>query len=158
MIAKSRLVRALLMTAVCTWVAAALPQAVAPGPGEGKPIILGNSVRSSDRSTPTPNYAALANGLYARQIVQTASSKGDFTIQVWALLVGPRLTTGNARLPGAAVLSLNSGRVELVIGDRRRRLEPGDTASVPEGASLRFVNADEARPAHLRAVVLSGSR
>jgi hypothetical protein len=158
MTATSPLVRALLITATCTWVAAASPQAAEPRPGEGRPIILGNSVRASDRSTPTPNYTALANGLYARQVVQTASSKGDYTVQVWALLVGPRVTTGDAKLPGAAVLSVNTGRVDLLVGDRKTRLEPGDTASVPEGASLRLVNADETRPAHLRAVVLSGTR
>lgn len=158
MTATSRLVRALLITAACTWVAAASPQAAEPRPGEGKPIILGNSVRASDHSTPTPKYAALATGLYARQIVQTASGKGDYTVQIWALLVGPHVTTGDAKLPGAAVLSINAGHVELVVGDRKTRLEPGDTATVPEGASLRLVNADETHPAHLRAVVLSGTR
>ena len=158
MIATSRLVRALLMTAMCIWVSAAAPQAVEPGADKGKPIILGNSVRASDRTAPTPKYSRLANGLYGRQTVQTTSAKGDYTVQIWALLVSPRVTTGEAKLPGAAVLSVDAGRVDLIVGERKTRLEPGATASVPEGAALRLVNVDETRPAHLRAVVLTGTR
>ena len=134
-----------------------LAQAAAQKPAEGKPLVFGDGVRARDRLTPTPQYAALARGLYARQIVQAASDRGDYTVQVWSLLVSPRVTTGEAKLPGAAVITLHAGRVELIAGDQKTRLEPGATASVPEGASLRFVNSDESRPAQLRAVVLSGS-
>jgi hypothetical protein len=136
----------------------ALAQAAAQKPPEGKPIVFGDGVRQRDRLTPTPQYAPLATGLYARQIVQAASDRGDYTVQVWSLLVSPRTTTGEAKLPGATVITLRAGRVELISGDQKTRLEPGTTASVPEGASLRFVNGDDARPAHLRAIVLSGSR
>lgn len=121
-------------------------------------MVFGEGVRARDRLAQTPQYAALAPGLYARPIVQTASARGDYTVEVWSLLVSPRSTTGEARLPGAAVVTVRAGRVELITGDQKTRLEPGATASVPEGASLRFVNGDAKRPAHLRAVVLSGSR
>jgi hypothetical protein len=126
-------------------------------PTEGKPIVF-DGIRQQDRLTPTPQYAALAPGLYGRQIVQTASDRGDYTVQILSLLVSPRMSTGEAKLPGAAVITLRAGRVELITGDQRTRLDPGVTASVPEGASLRFVNSDESRPAQLRAVVISGSR
>ncbi len=126
-------------------------------PEAGKPIVF-EGVRARDRLAPTPQYAALAPGLYARQIVQTASARGDYTVEIWSLLVSPRGSTGEVRLPGAAVVILYAGRVELITGDKKTRLEPGATASVPEGASLRFVNSDDSRPAQLRAVVLSGSR
>ncbi len=126
--------------------------------GNGKPIIFSDGVRARDGLAATPQYAPLAPGLYGRQIVQAASARGDYTVQVWSLVVSPRGSTGEARLPGAAVLTLRVGRVELISGDQKTRLEPGATASVPEGASLRFVNSDDSRPAHLRAVVLSGTR
>jgi hypothetical protein len=125
---------------------------------EAKPATFGESIRSRDRLAPTPQYSALAPELFARKIVETASPHGDYGVEVWSLLVGPHASTGEAKLSGAAVLLLQTGHVELIIGDRKRRLEPGSTATVPEGATLRFVNADDSRPAHLRAVVLSGSR
>jgi uncharacterized cupin superfamily protein len=53
------------------------------------------------------------------------------------------------------MLSLTSGRIEFIAGDLRGKLQPGDTAAVPEGASVRFINADGERPAILRAVIVS---
>jgi quercetin dioxygenase-like cupin family protein len=127
-------------------------------PAAGKPVIFDDGIRARDRLAPTPQYAALASGLYARQVVQTASERGDYTVEIWSLTVSPHASTGEARLPGAAVVILYAGRVELIIGDQKTRLQPGASASVPEGASVRFVNGDDNRPAQLRAIVLSGSR
>ena len=126
--------------------------------GDGKPVIFGKGVRARDPVAPTPQYAALASGLYARQIVQAASTRGDYAMQVWSLLVSPKATTGETKLPGAAVLSLRSGSVEVITAGGKTRLEPGGTAAVPEGSSLHFVNSDDSRPAQLRAVVVIGSR
>jgi hypothetical protein len=126
-------------------------------PAAGKPITFGDGVRARDRLSPTPQYAQLVPGLYTRQIVQAASVRGDYTVQVWSLLVGPRANTAEAKLPGAAVVTLHAGRVELITGEQKTLLEPGATATVPEGASVRFVNSDQKRPANLRAVVLFGN-
>jgi hypothetical protein len=126
-------------------------------PAAGKPITFGDGVRARDPLSPTPKYELLAPGLYVRQIVQAASARGDYNVQVWSLLVSPRADTGEAKLTGAAVVTLNAGSVELITGGQRTRLEPGATATVPDGASLRFVNSDGKRPAQLRAVVLSGN-
>jgi hypothetical protein len=115
-------------------------------------------VRSNDRLTPTPNFSPLASGLYGRQIVTTASAGGDYTVQVWSLLVSPKTTTGAANLPGAPVLIVQTGSVELLVGNRRTRLDSGTVATLPEGEPLRFINTDQSRPAHLRAVVLVGNR
>jgi len=139
-------------------VTAALAQAPERKPDVGKPLTFGDSVRARDRLATTPQYVALATGLYARQIVQTSSDRGDYTVQVWSLIVSPRASTGETTLPGAAVVILYAGSVELVAGDRRTRLEPGATTAVPEGTSLRFVNGDKSRPAQLRAIVLTGNR
>jgi hypothetical protein len=133
-------------------------QPVGQKPAAGKPISFGEGVRARDRLSPTPQYALLVPGLYARQIVQAVSARGDYTVEIWSLLVSPRVNTAETKLPGAAVVTLYSGRVELITGEQRTRLEPGATTAVPEGASLRFVNGDDKRPAQLRAVVLSGTR
>jgi len=119
------------------------------------PITFPKGVRSADPRAGTPPFAAIASGLYARTIVDTQSAKGDLKIQVWSLSVSPKSTTGDVTLPGAALLSLTAGAVEYAAGDQRGKLQPGDTAAIPEGAALRFVNDDGLRPAILRAVVVS---
>jgi quercetin dioxygenase-like cupin family protein len=118
------------------------------------PITFPKGVRSSNPRAATPQFAAIATGLYARTIVDTQSSKGDYKIRVWSLSVSPKATTGDVTLPGAAMLSLTAGAVEYVAGEQRGKLQPGDTAAIPEGASLRFVN-DDTRAAVLRAVIVS---
>lgn len=152
-----RLLTVLATLVASIWVASALSQVVERKPTASRPIAL-SAVRASDRSTPTPNFAPLASGLYGKQIVQTASTRGDYTVQIWALLVSPNTTTGEAKLPGAPVLTVQSGSVELLVGDSKTRLDPGAVATLPEGAPLRLINLDQSRPAHLRAVVLVGNR
>jgi hypothetical protein len=119
------------------------------------PITFPKGVRSSNPRVATPQFAAIAPGLYARTIVDTRSAKGDYAIRIWSMSVTPNATTGNVTLPGAAMLSLTVGAVEYVAGDHRGKLQPGDTAAIPEGASLRFINSDGAHPAVLRAVIVS---
>ncbi len=114
-------------------------------------------IRARNRLAPTPQFTALVPGLYARRILQTASVRGDYTVQIWALLVSPHVDTGEARLPGAVVLSVRTGSVELISGETKTTLKAGATAAVPENASVRFVNSDTTRPAQLRAIVLSGT-
>jgi quercetin dioxygenase-like cupin family protein len=150
---------ALAALAALAYVAASLSQPVEREPAPTHPIVLTSAaVRAADRSTATPNFSRMADGLYGKQIVQTASAKDDYTIQVWALLVSPHATTGDARLPGAAVLIVEAGTVELIQGGNKTRLNAGAVAAVAEDSPLRLVNTDETRPAHLRAVVLSGTR
>ena len=140
------------------YAAASLSQPVEQTPAPAHPIELGTSaVRAADRTTATPNFSRMANGLYGKQIVQTASAKGDYTIQVWALLVSPHATTGDAQLPGAAVLIVQTGTVELIQSGNKTRLNAGEVAAVAEDSPWRLINTDQTRPAHLRAVVLSGT-
>ena len=120
------------------------------------PVTFPKGVRSADPRTATPQFAAIASGLYARTIVDTQSAKGDYAIRIMSLSVSPKTTTGEATLPGAAMLSLTSGSIEYIAGDQRGKLQPGDTAAIQESVPVRFVNADPARPAVLRAVVVSG--
>jgi quercetin dioxygenase-like cupin family protein len=151
--------RQLWRAALLTWIAASAPlvaQPVAQQPPAGKPVTF-DGIRAQDRLAPTPQYRQLATGVYGRQIVEAASRGGDYTVQVWSLLVSPKTTTADATLPGAAVVTVIAGRVDLIAGGKTTRLDPGAAASVAEGAAMRFVNADEKRPAQLRAVVLSGN-
>jgi len=130
---------------------------VLQAPSQGRPITFRDNGQQVDRLAPTPPYAALASGLYGRQIVQAPSQDGGYTVQVWSLLVSPKSTTGEAKLAGAAVLMLIAGRVQVTAGEQRSELVPGATVPVREGAGLRIVNADS-RPAQLRAVVVTGTR
>jgi hypothetical protein len=120
------------------------------------PVTFSKGVRAADARAPTPQFTAIAAGLYARPIVDTQSAKGDYAIRVWSLAVAPKVTTAATTLPGAAVLSLTAGSVEFSAGDRRGKLQPGDTAAIPEGVALTLTNTDPARPAALRAVIVSG--
>jgi hypothetical protein len=147
-----------ILVAALSMTAASAPIALRKSVMDSKPMMFGVGIRARDRRVSTPPYAALIPGVYAREILQTASAHGDYMVRVWAMLVSPHVTTGETKLPGAAVLAVNAGRVELIMGDQKIQLEPGATAAVPEGASLRFVNSDENRPAQLRAVLISGSR
>ena len=141
------------------YVAASLSQPMERKPAPTHPIELrASAIRAADRTTATPNFSRMAAGLYGKQILQTASANGDYTIQVWALLVSPHATTGDAELPGAAVVIVQAGTVELIQGGNKTRLNAGAIAAVAEDSPLRLVNIDETRPAHLRAVVLSGTR
>ena len=45
------------------------------------PVTFSKSVRSSNPRAATPQFAAIASGLYARTIVDTQSEKGDYKIQ-----------------------------------------------------------------------------
>lgn len=146
-----------LLIVVLVIMSPAAGQPISDKPAAGKPMTFGEGVRARDRLSPTPQFAPLAPGLYARQIVQAVSGSGDYTVEVWSLLVRPKASTVDVTLSGAAVVTLFAGRVELITGDQRTRLEPGGTATVPQGASVRFVNGDEARPAQLRAVVIVGT-
>jgi hypothetical protein len=138
--------------------AASAPKAEHAAEMTARTISFGQSIRSPDRMAPTPQFTAVSPGLYTRKILHTASPAGDFTVELWSVLVSPGLTTGETRFPGAAVLSLRTGSVVVLVGEGKTPLKPGATAQVPEGALVRFTNPDEMHPAQLRAVVLAGGK
>jgi len=149
----TRYVRVLIFALMTGAASIGLAQVAATSPAPA-PITFPKGVRSSNPLAPTPQFAAIASGLYARTIVDTQSAKGDYKIRVWSLSVSPNATTGDVTLPGAAMLSLTAGTIEYVAGDQHGKLQPGDTAAIPEGASLHLIN-DGARAAVLRAVIVS---
>lgn len=146
------LIFVLALTFGATTIALAQVAATDPSPA---PVTFAKGVRSFNPRAATPQFAAMAPGLYTRTILDTQSAKGDYKIRIWSLSVSPKATTGEVTLPGAAMLSLTAGKVEYVAGDQRGKLQPGDTAAIPEGASLRFTNSDGTRAAVLRAVIVS---
>ena len=153
-------IRRLLGGACIAWLLTTMTltgQRVQKKPVPRKPISFANGIRSRDRLSPTPQYAPLTAGLYARQIVQASSLHDDYKVQVWSLLVSPHANTTDVRLPGAALVTVYVGRVEVVTGDRKASLDPGATTTIPEGSAVRFVNADDKHSAQLRAVVLVGN-
>jgi hypothetical protein len=153
---ESLLIRAAITVVAVTICLPALAQAE-QAPGPGRSITFRADGHQVDRLAPTPPYAQLAVGLYGRQILQTPSPDSDYTVQVWSLLVSPKTTTGEARLPGAAVLILLTGRVEIATGVQRVALVPGATAAVAENGVLRIANVGE-QPVQMRAVIVTGTR
>jgi|GEM_PF-6446572 len=142
----------ILLTAAMLVVATMTASAQPAGSGFQK-VRFAEGVRAINPMGGAMDYSAFVPGLYIRPMVKTASIKGDSTVTVWALFVGPKSNTAEAKLPGAAMLNLVAGSVDLVTPAATTRLLPGSTAEVPEGTSLHFVNIDETHPAHLRAIL-----
>src|ERR1044072_5099263 len=91
----------------------ALAQEAAPVPRA--PMTYGTDVRADNPHAPTPQFAPLVPGVYAREILNTKSSKGDYVVQIWSLLVSPKSSTNEVRLPGADRKStrLNSSHTDI---------------------------------------------
>src|SRR5262249_47099426 len=119
---------------------------VLQAPRQGRPITFPDNGQQVDRLAPTPPYAALASGLYGRQIVQAPSQDGGYTVQVWSLLVSPKSTTGEAKLAGAAVLMLIAGRVQVTAGEQRSELVPGGPAAGRGGGRPPVLHAPSPPP------------
>jgi hypothetical protein len=122
------------------------------------PMTYETDVRAMNPRAPTPQFAPLVPGVYAREVLSATSLNGDYIVKILSLLISPKTSSNETGLPGATVLSLNAGRVEVIAGNSRSTLGPGGTLAVKEGAVLRFVNSDGIRPAQLRAIVISGRR
>ena len=156
--------RFLPLIAVIGMVASAVPAAgQATNPPEFSaentaPMRFDKALRAVQPRAATPAFKPLATGLLARQIVEASSIEGDYSADIWSLLVGPATETSEARLPGAAVLSLNAGKVDVLVGSEKRSLAPGTSTQVAEGTSFKLINMDKDRPALLRAIVLSAGR
>lgn len=155
-IRKPRLIGAAIAVVSLATSLLALPQ-VQQATGPGRPITFRDDGRQVDRLAQTPPYEQLAAGLYGRQIVRTPARGGEYTVQVWSLLVSPKTTTGELKLPGAAVVMPLTGRVDIATGGQRSELVAGATAAAAENGVLRIVNAGE-QPVQLRAVIVIGAR
>ena len=136
--------------------AAAQTEAVTRAGPEGA-LEFDREVRARNLERAPARYELLAPGLYGRKVVDEPSAGGDYAVQVWGLIVAPGAETEAARLPGAAAVTLRTGRAVMIAGGKEAELAPGEVVLAPEGSDIRFVNPDPARPAHLRAVVLPGS-
>jgi hypothetical protein len=134
------------------------PLALEFRPENTAPTRFDKAVRAREARVATPAFKPLVPGLLARHIVEASSIDGDYSTDIWSLLVGPATETSEARLPGAAVLSVNAGKVDVLIGSEKRSLAPGTSTEVTEGASFKLVNTDKDRPALLRAIILSAGR
>lgn len=154
---KASWISAWLVLVLSAAAAAAQTEAVTRA-GPDAAIEFDPETRARNLEREPPSYTLLAAGLYGRKVVDEPSADGEYSVQVWGLIVSPGTATEGAKLPGAAVVMLRTGRVVMIAGGKEAELAPGDTALAPEGSEVRFVNPDEARPAHLRAVVLPGSR
>lgn len=97
-------------------------------------------------------YAQQAPGLLARQRYEDHGPPG-IRIEVDDLLVGPHQHVDQLRLPGPAVLEINSGAGALWIDGKEQHLQTGATVSVGAQSALDLVNATP-DPLAIRAYLL----
>ena len=141
-------------------------------------VIVGSVASAQDpQSTPIPRapttpekltateprdpYKELVAGLLMRQ---RYAAEGRPAVEVWDLMVGPGKTTQPARLPGAGVLEVRSGRGVLRVGPARpiragsaRPLRTGVVLALDDTAEFILVNEDKETPLILRATVIRGA-
>ncbi len=103
-----------------------------------------------------PNYTKYANGLYTRVLSQTVASSKDYSVEEWALLVGPGKTTDTVTLPGSAVLLVRTGSAVVTLGDRRQDVRLGSSLLVPENQRFSIANSNKERPVSIKAVIVKG--
>lgn len=138
------------------WAPLALSQDdVAIRGGDGTPVVEDPAAQERDFAVAAPGYTRLADGLFVRKVVE--ASGGTYSAVVWMMVVSPGSSTPRAKLPGAALLTVRSGRTVLITDAGKQELELGATAFVPEGQTASFDNVDAERPAILRAVFVSGA-
>jgi len=117
------------------------------------------AVDTAARAAPLPegpNYEKYAEGLYARRVFRTVNPTEEYSVEVWALLIGPGKKTAEVTFPGAATLLVRSGRAVITTRDAKRELGLGASLLVPEGQKVSIVNLDAERPVSIRAVIMKG--
>ena len=112
-------------------------------------------VPAASQSQSAPAFRQFVPGLLVRERFVTEAGPGR-RVALWDLLIGPGMRGAPATLPGGAVLEVRAGTGDIVIGDKKRSLRPGASLAVPEGVSLRFVNARRDLGFALRATIVIG--
>ncbi len=105
-----------------------------PGPPPGE-------VKFSKYQPENP-YTQLAKGLLTRTVFEAASGAG-YRVEVWDLLVGPRQTSSEVTLPGAAVFEVRSGIALITSAGKSLEVRAGSAFSLSEGASFAIENKAE---------------
>lgn len=122
---------------------------------EAEPAVVGDAAPAAPLPE-GPNYEKYADGLYVRRVFQTVNPTEEYSVEVWALLIGPGKKTAEVTFPGAATLLVRSGRAAITTGDAKRELGLGASLLVPEGQKVSIVNLDAERPISIRAVIMTG--
>lgn len=103
-----------------------------------------------------PNYTKFANGLYMRRLSQIVAPSRDYSVEEWALLVGPGKSTDTVTLPGTAVLLVRTGSAVVTLGDRKQDVRLGSSLLVVENQRFSIANSDKERPVSIKAVIVKG--
>lgn len=121
----------------------------------GEPPVADDPVGTADLRE-GPNYEKYAEGLYSRRVFRTVNPTEEYSVEVWALLIGPGKQTTEVTFPGAATLLVRSGRAAIATRDAKREFGLGASLLVPEGQKVSIVNLDAERPVSIRAVIVMG--
>jgi hypothetical protein len=137
-------------------VALALPQAATRAQNvEGQPI-------SGPPTTPERLVAEEPRNAFKQLVpgllVHTRYvAEGRPAVEIWDLMVGPGRKSEKARLPGAAVLEVRSGR-GMLRAAKPIELRIGASQALAEGEDFSIVNTDPEAPLILRATVIPPAR
>jgi hypothetical protein len=88
---------------------------------------------------PENPYKQLVPGLLTRTLF-TASSGTGFRVEIDDFLVGPRQTTSQVSLPGAAVFEARSGSGFVTLGGYPQKIQLGSTFALSEGEGFTIKN------------------
>jgi hypothetical protein len=99
---------------------------------------------------PRNAFRSLVPGLLVRT---RYVAEGRPAVEIWDLMVGPDRKSEKARLPGAAVLEVRSGRGTLRTA-KSTELRIGASQALAEGEDFSIVNSDPEAPLILRATVI----
>jgi len=134
--------------------------ALCPGPLRGQEVEsqpIPESPKTPERlvaGEPRNAFKQLVPGLLVRT---RYVAEGRPAVEIWDLLVGPGRKSEKARLPGAAVLEVRSGR-GLLRAAKPVELRIGSARALAEDEEFTLVNTDPEAPLILRATVLPPGR
>jgi hypothetical protein len=129
-----------------------------PAQAPGAPL-PGTSVtpeRLTDLEPHAP-YRQLVPGLLVRTRY-AADTGAQSAVEIWDLMVGPGMTTENARLAGAAIIEVRSGIGVLTALGSPHELRIGTTFALDEGAEFVIKNGDKDVPLILRVTLIQSVR
>ena len=130
--------------------AATRSQDVEAQPIQGPPATPERLVAGEPRNA----FKPLVPGLLVRT---RYVAEGRPAVEIWDLMVGPGRKSEKARLPGAAVLEVRSGR-GMLRAAKSTELRIGVSQALAEGENFSLVNTDPEAPLILRATVISPIR
>ncbi|MGR9099452.1 MAG: hypothetical protein ACU826_02685 [Gammaproteobacteria bacterium] len=124
-----------------------------------KGVVLAKGIELYSRDQRTsledaPDYKPYTEGVLIRPVFQTTTPDGAYRVSNLSLLVALDKKSSSFSLPGAAVITLRSGKAVIAINDESAEMEIGDTISLDAGASINISTIGYVRPVSFDVVLV----